>query len=282
MHKISVIIPAYNRAPVLPRAIDSVLAQTHAADEIIVIDDGSTDKTQQLIENQYPQIKYFSQKNKGVSAARNSGIKAASENWVCLLDSDDSWQANKLEKQIEAITKHAEFLICHTNETWYRDEKVLNQQKKHEKRGGHIFQHCLPLCAISPSSVMINKSLFDEVGLFDEDLPACEDYDMWLRICCQHPVLFINEALTNKFGGHDDQLSRQHWGMDRFRIIALEKCIQSNNLNDDDKQATIEMLVHKINLFLKGAAKHGRNEYCEKFEALLIRYQNNITSIKTS
>ncbi len=270
MLKISVIIPTYNRASTLPRAIDSVLAQSHAADEIIVVDDGSTDETIEIIGDQYPQIKLISQNNSGVSSARNTGIKNAIGNWICLLDSDDSWQDNKLEKQTEVIIDNPEYLICHTNENWYRDGKILNQGKKHEKRGGYnIFQHCLPLCAISPSSVMINKQVFDDVGLFDEDLPACEDYDMWLRICCKYPVLFIDEALTNKFGGHDDQLSRQHWGMDRFRIMALEKIIASNNLNKEDYQAATDMLIKKITIFLKGAEKHGKNEYCEKFEALL-------------
>jgi glycosyltransferase involved in cell wall biosynthesis len=272
MNKTSVIIPTFNRATVLSRAIDSVLSQSHAADEIIVIDDGSTDNTEQFIKKSYPQIKLIKQTNKGVSAARNTGIKQATGDWLCLLDSDDSWQKNKLEKQIEAINKNPEYLICHTNETWYRNGTVLNQAKKHEKRGGYIYQHCLPLCAISPSSVIINKTIFDDVGLFDESLPACEDYDMWLRICCKYPVLFIDEALTNKFGGHDDQLSQQHWGMDRFRILALEKSIQSNELSNEDKEAAIEMLLNKIRIFLKGAEKYGKNEYCDQFELLSQQY----------
>lgn len=272
MIKVSVIIPTYNRASILPRALDSVIKQTYQVDQIIVIDDGSTDETKDLINTVYPQIDFISQQNKGVSAARNIGIKKATSDWICLLDSDDSWQPDKLEKQIQAITENPEYLTCHTNETWYRNGKLLNQSKKHEKRGGHIFQHCLPLCAISPSSVIINKQLFDAVGLFDEDLPACEDYDMWLRICCRYPVLFIDEALTNKFGGHDDQLSRQHWGMDRFRIIALEKILKSNHLNKQDRQAAISMLLNKVTIFLKGTEKYGKNEYCEHFQSLLEQY----------
>jgi len=272
MHKISVIIPTYNRASVLPRAIDSVLSQSLVATEIIIVDDGSTDETPNLIAKENSKVKYIRQDNKGVSAARNLGIKNATSEWVCLLDSDDSWQADKLEKQVEALTNNPDYFICHTNETWFRNGKILNQGKKHKKLGGHIFQHCLPLCAISPSSVMIKKTLFDNVGLFDENLPACEDYDMWLRICSTYPVLFIDEALTNKFGGHDDQLSRQHWGMDRFRIIALEKIIKSKNLNIEDHQAATEMLLKKIDIFLKGAEKHGKNEYCEMFEIISKEY----------
>jgi len=272
MFKIAVIITTYNRVALLERAIDSVLAQSCPANEIIIVDDGSTDGTRDLIETRYSLINYIQQTNKGVSAARNTGIKSTKCDWICLLDSDDSWQPDKLEKQIQVLTDIPDYLICHTNEIWYRNGEVLNQGKKHEKHGGHIFQHCLPLCAISPSSVIINKQIFGDVGLFDESLPACEDYDMWLRICCKYPVLFLDEALTNKYGGHEDQLSRKHWGMDRFRIIALQKIIESNNLNETDRQAAINMLLNKITIFLKGTEKHGKNDYYEKFEALSKQY----------
>ncbi len=269
---ISVVIPTYNRSETLKRTLASVLNQSRPCDEIIVVDDGSNDNTQELLHTHYPQVNIVYQSNQGVSAARNNGIKQAKGNWLCLLDSDDSWQPDKLERQIEALSRNSEYKICHTNETWYRHGKLLNQQKKHEKRGGLIFQHCLPLCVISPSSVMIKKEIIDNVGLFDETLPACEDYDMWLRITCKYPVLFLDEALTNKFGGHDDQLSQKYWGMDRFRIVALEKRIESGDLNDIDRMAAIKMLQKKIAIFLKGAKKHGRNEYCEKFETLAKRY----------
>jgi len=272
MFKIAVIIPTYNRAAFLERALASVISQSYPATEVIVVDDGSTDNTQQFIADNYPQIRYLFQENKGVSAARNAGIDATTCEWVCLLDSDDSWQPDKLEEQCAALTENPDTLFCHTNEIWYRNGKLLNQGKKHEKHGGNIFQYCLPLCAISPSSAMINKKLFDKVGLFDENLPACEDYDMWLRICCQYPVLFLDEALTNKFGGHEDQLSRQHWGMDRFRIIALEKCIALQPLVETDRRAAIDMLLNKISIFLKGAEKHGENEYCEQFEEIAKQY----------
>jgi glycosyltransferase involved in cell wall biosynthesis len=272
MFKIAVIIPSYNRASLLPVAIESVLAQSCLATEIILVDDGSTDDTKQLVQSRYPQVRYLRQKNKGVSAARNTGINAATSDWICLLDSDDSWQPDKLERQTEALSKQADCLICHTNETWYRNGKILNQGKKHKKYGGYIFQHCLPLCAISPSSVMIKKQLFDEVGLFDENLPACEDYDMWLRICCKYPVLFLDQPLTNKYGGHADQLSRKHWGMDRFRIIALQKCIESSQLNDIDRHAAVAMLLRKTTIFLNGAEKHVHNKFCDEFRLLKEHY----------
>ena len=272
MFKIAVIIPTYNRVKLLKRAIESVVLQTYPATEIIVIDDGSTDGTFQFIKDNNYKINYLYQKNMGVSAARNTGIKATKCEWICLLDSDDSWQLDKLEKQCDALIENPNHLFCHTNEIWYRNKKILNQSKKHEKRGGYIFQDCLPLCAISPSSVIIKKEIFNSVGLFDENLPACEDYDMWLRICCRYQTLFLDEALINKFGGHDDQLSKKYWGMDRFRIIALQKCIESKMLDDSDLEAAISMLLKKITIFLKGAEKYGKNIYCEEFEAIANYY----------
>lgn len=278
MASVSVVIPTYNRVHLLERALDSVLGQTLAADEIIVVDDGSTDNTVSTLKSLHPEVKLIQQDNLGVSAARNTGISAARHDWIALLDSDDVWHENKLERQITALNNTPEYLICHSDEIWIRDGVRVNQMNKHKKAGGHIFQHCLPLCAISPSAVMIHRSLFDEIGLFDEDLPACEDYELWLRICSRYPVLFIDEALITKHGGHHDQLSRRYWGMDRFRIQALNKIVSANKLNDRDRDAAIKMMVDKINIYLAGAEKHGNTEHVEDFKELLTKYARDMVA----
>jgi len=278
MASVSVVIPTYNRVHLLERALDSVLGQTLAADEIIVVDDGSTDNTVSTLKSLHPEVKLIQQDNLGVSAARNTGISAARHDWIALLDSDDVWHENKLERLITELNNAPEYLICHSDEIWIRDGVRVNQMNKHKKAGGHIFQHCLPLCAISPSAVMIHRSLFDEIGLFDENLPACEDYDLWLRICSRYPVLFIDEALITKHGGHDDQLSRQYWGMDRFRIQALNKIVSANKLNYGDRDAAIKMMVNKINIYLAGAEKHGNTEHIEDFKELLTKYARDMVA----
>ena len=272
MASVTVVIPAYNRAHLLERCLDSVLGQTLAADEIIVVDDGSTDNTVSTLKSLHPDIKLIQQDNLGVSAARNTGISAARHDWIALLDSDDVWHENKLERQIMALNNAPEYLVCHSDEIWIRNGVRVNQMNKHRKAGGHIFQHCLPLCAISPSAVMIHRSLFDEIGLFDENFPACEDYDLWLRICSRYPVLYIDEALITKHGGHDDQLSRQHWGMDRFRIQALNKIVSELKLNASDRDAAIKMMLNKINIYLAGAEKHGNTEHVDEFKLLLKKH----------
>ena len=252
---ISVVIPTQNRRRLISRAIDSVRAQTRPASEILVVDDGSTDDTAPFIAETYPGVRLLRQSNRGVSAARNAGIRAAEAGLIAFLDSDDEWLPRKLERQIQAMEASPGALLCHTNEIWIRDGRRVNPMKKHQKFGGRIFEKALPLCVISPSSVLVERSLFDEVGFFDESLPACEDYDLWLRVCARFPVLFVDEPLIVKYGGHEDQLSRRHWGMDRFRIQALRKILAQRDLPIGYRRAAEAMLARKLEIFTRGARK---------------------------
>lgn len=265
---VSVIIPSYNRAHVLPRAIDSVLSQhltrfdaknpkpqaAIANIELIVVDDGSDDGTQELIARNYPDIRLLTQENQGVSAARNAGLAAASGEWIAFLDSDDVWLPNKLQRQWSQIQK-TQRLICHTEEIWIRNGVRVNQRKKHQKRGGWIYQYCLPLCVMSPSSIVLHRKVFAQCGEFDELLPACEDYDLWLRIAACYEIAYVEQPCIEKYGGHEDQLSRKHWGMDRFRIIALEKILNSGKLDTRQMEMTRAMLLKKNHILRMGAVK---------------------------
>jgi glycosyltransferase involved in cell wall biosynthesis len=272
--KISVVIPTFNRANTLPRALDSVWTQTWPAAEIIVVDDGSTDGTDELVANCYPDVRYLSQPQRGVSAARNRGIRAARSEWIALLDSDDAWLPTKLAEQTRLLRNRPGHRLCHTEEIWIRNGVRVNATKKHAKDGGHIFQACLPLCVISPSSALIHQSLFDEVGLFDERLPACEDYDLWLRICAREPVLFVDTPQILKYGGHDDQLSQRHWGMDRFRVQALRKLLATCDLAEDDRAAAAAMLAKKAGIIARGAEKRGNREAAATYRLLQHQYDS--------
>ena len=265
---ITVVVPTYNRLDPLRRALESLRGQTRVPDEVIVVDDGSTDDTAQRVAGDFPDVRLIRQEQRGVSAARNRGIEAASGEWIALLDSDDEWLPRKLERQLEALANEPEYRICHTDEVWIRNGRRVNPMRKHAKRGGWIFEHCLPLCAISPSSAMLHRSLFEEVGMFDESLPACEDYDMWLRVCSRYPVLFVDEALVVKYGGHDDQLSRRHWGMDRFRIRALEKIVATSGLDEAMRRAAVRTLVEKIDVYVAGARKREKWDEVSAYESM--------------
>ena len=269
---ITVIITSYNRGEIIGRAVDSVLGQTRSADEIILVDDGSSDNTDQLIKEKYPDIKYIWQDNRGIGHARNTGISQARGIWIAFLDSDDEWLPSKLKDQLQALQHQPDYKICYTNEIWIRNGKRVNPMKKHEKSGGLIFKNCLPLCIISPSSVILHRSVFEEHGLFDESLPVCEDYDLWLRFCAFLPILYLEKPQIIKYGGHSDQLSHKYWGMDRFRIIALEKIIKNPKLSPEDKDAATHILIEKIEIYIQGAAKRRKGDEVELYEAKKTKY----------
>ena len=186
MH-VSVIIPTYNRKHTLKRAIQSVYMQSLPPFEIIVVDDGSNDGTREWVKQKYPDIKYIYQKNSGVSSARNKGIKIARGDWIALLDSDDEWLPNKLNEQINKIKSNLDVKILHSNEIWIRNGVRVNQMKKHKKFGGYIFEKCLDICRISPSSVLLKKEILNDIGTFDESLKVCEDYDFCLLYTSPSP-----------------------------------------------------------------------------------------------
>lgn len=263
--KISVIIPTFNRKYVLHRAIESVANQTRPPIEIIVVDDGSTDGTKDWLANSFPSVKYIYQDNKGVSSARNRGIEVSKGSWVSFLDSDDEWMPTKLEEQESYIIENPEIKFCHTNEIWIRNGVRVNQMKKHQKYGGDIFEKCLDICRISPSSVLIKKDVLDKIGLFDESLKVCEDYDMWLRWASRFSVLFLDRQLIIKYGGHSDQLSRVNSGIERYRIKSLENLLNSHILSEVQSRHARDQLVIKLKIYAKGLEKRNRLDELDTF-----------------
>ena len=253
--KISVIIPTYNRKKTLARAIQSVINQSLSSFEILIIDDGSNDGSEEWVKENFQNIKYIYQNNRGVSSARNIGIENANGDWVAFLDSDDEWLPNKLHEQVKAIDSNPEVKFFHTNEIWIRNGVRVNQMKKHKKYGGYIFEKCLDICRVSPSSVLIQKEVFDNIGVFDESLRVCEDYDLWLRITSKYPVAFLDVPLIYKYGGHADQLSKVNDGIESYRIQSLEKIINSGFLSDEQKVMAVNALVNKMKIYSKGLKK---------------------------
>jgi len=261
MTKVSVIIPTFNRAHLVGRAISSALFQTFENYEILVVDDGSTDSTGKVVAQFGSRIRYIPLgTNRGVSAARNAGIRESSAPYIAFLDSDDYWLPEKLSAQIRFFQDDPEVLICQIEEHWIRRGRRVNPGKIHQKPSGDIFSPSLRLCLVSPSAVMISRSLLDETGLFDETLPACEDYDLWLRIAARYPIPLIERPLVIKTGGHSDQLSRRFFGMDRFRIRSLANLLHRNTLTFAQEQETLEELKRKCHIYAKGCFKRGRKK----------------------
>ena len=204
------------------------------------------------------------------------------------LDSDDLWEQGKLATQVKWIERHPDLQMVYTDEIWIRNGVRVNPMNKHRKYSGDIFRYCLPLCIVSPSSVLLRAEVLREVGGFDESMPVCEDYDLWLRIAKHYPFHFIAEKLIVKRGGHEDQLSRKYWGMDRWRVYALEKLLQENKLdgeqNDrvvllkenrlkkEQKDLVVTMLIEKCEILINGFGKRGKKSEKEYYRNLVARY----------
>ena len=269
---VSVIIPTYNRAWCLPQAVASVREQTFQDFELIIVDDGSRDDTARIASSWGPPVRFLQQTNQGVSAARNRGIQASCGRLLAFLDSDDWWQPEKLAHQVAFFDAHPDAMICQTDEIWIRRGVRVNPKQRHRKPSGWIFEPSLGLCLVSPSAVMMRRELFDAVGLFDEELPACEDYDLWLRVSARYPIHLIEEPLVVKRGGHPDQLSRQH-SLDRYRIQSLDKILGSGTLSDDQSCAAKAKLVEKCIIYAAGCRKRGKIREAETYEALAEQYR---------
>jgi len=265
MTGISVIIPSYNREPFLERALVSIGRQTLSCNEIIVVDDGSNDDTCACVQrfakaSDEIQVKYICQSNQGPAAARNLGIKEASGSHIAFLDSDDHWQKKKLAIQYAAMKAHPDIFISHTREKWFRRGKHLNQKKIHQPGAGDIFQHCLQLCAVGMSTVMVRRELFEIAGVFNEKLRCCEDYDLWLRVSSRHQFLLVEQALTIKEGGREDQVSYQfRVGMDKLRIGAILDLLAQDFLSIKQVQYSLEELKRKCIVYGTGCMRHRKS-----------------------
>lgn len=261
---VSVVLPTYNRGWALREAVDSVLDQDYGNLELLVVDDGSTDDTPRLLSAYGDRLRCLRQANRGVSAARNAGIRASRGELIALLDSDDIWLPGKLTAQVDYFRRHPRALIGQTQEIWIRNGIRVNPGKRHRKEAGMIFERSLALCLVSPSAVMMRPSLLATVGLFDESLPACEDYDLWLRIAWRHPVHLIDRPLIVKRGGHADQLSRMP-ELDKFRIQAIARLLGGGFLSPAQRAASIDMLKTKCEIYAQGCRKRGRMEEARRY-----------------
>lgn len=261
---ISVIIPTYNRASVLFRAIDSVLAQTYKNYELLIVDDGSSDETHELLLPliKLEKIKYFKHQNRGVSATRNVGVQKASGELITFLDSDDEWLPHKLQEQLNFIAQNPQIQIVYGEELWIRNGKRVNQKAIHKKSGGHIFPACVQQCLIAPSSVMLFKNLFLQMGGFDESFTICEDYDLWLKISSLMEIGFIANPLIIKHGGHDDQLSTKYVAMDFWRLKSMLGILKTRILNPEDQRLVVDSMKRRGAILMQGYQKYGNlNDY---------------------
>jgi glycosyltransferase involved in cell wall biosynthesis len=283
MASVDVVIPVYNRQEPLERAVNSVVNQSYTDWTLTIVDDGSGADFKAWLKEKMNSS--WSRLNlqvitllerRGVSRARNLGVDKGSSPWVAFLDSDDEWLPQKLEKQLAYAKEYPQYLLIHTEEIWVRNGARVNACKKHAKSGGRIFLRCLPLCCISPSTTLIARSLYVQQEGFREDFPVCEDYELWLRICSQYEVGFLQEALIVKYGGHADQLSRSEVGMDYWRVKALAPFLKSQYLAENEREAVATTIKAKCRILLNGYKKY--ENWC-RYDEVNSLYQQSAGAI---
>jgi len=270
---VTVILPTWNRVKWLSRSVESVLSQTFKDFELIVVDDGSTDSSSELLKNYSEKIRTFIfDNNHGVSKARNFAISNSSSEWIAFLDSDDYWHPEKLQKQIDLIKIDSQCPIHFTDEIWVRNGVRVNPKKKHQKQEGWIFQPSLELCLISPSSVILKREIMERHGMFDETLPVCEDYDLWLRLTYRYKVKLLNQKLMTRYGGHPDQLSKSDWGIDRYRIKSIKKVLDTENLIPKDIYAAKKILKKRCKILANGFHKRDKIKEADYYTKIINSY----------
>jgi len=261
---ISVIIPTFNRLIFLKEAVESVEKQSSRDFELIIVDDGSTDGTGEYIESR--PAKYIRLGHSGFPGrVRNAGAEAAEGRYLAFLDSDDLWEPEKLNKQIEYLAAYPKIEICHTREVWLRNGRVVSQSKQRYKRSGNIFNHALKKCIIGPSTVIVSRRLFTESGGFREDMEIAEDYELWLRITNDYEVGYIDEPLVIKRGGHRDQLSEKYGQIEIFRIKALQQNLEGGIFQGKNKIIACREMASKCQIYGSGALKRGKREEGEYY-----------------
>ena len=281
---LSVIIPTHNRQEMLRQAVVSVLSQDVFRGpkpvvpfELLVVDDGSTDRTEDVVREMGRRVRYHFRPHGGVSAARNAGLALARGEMIAFLDSDDLWLEDKIRVQLNFMKTFPRAAVCYTEERWIRHGRPVNPCRKHRKPSGWIFEQVLPLCLLSLSSALFRRQVFERVGGFDESLPACEDYDLGIRIAQRYPIHLISRPLIVKRGGHGDQLSHRHWGLDRFRVASLEKALNLE-LSLRQRELVRREIVRKCRILAAGFRKRGNVTEAETYERRIDLYTASLAS----
>lgn len=278
MIKVSVVIPSFNRPEKTIVAINSVLNQSYTNFELIVIDDGSQDKLigEKIFKENKNNIDcklHRNEVNAGVSYSRNRGVEYSTGEWIAFLDSDDEWLPRKLEYQVKWIEKNSNYSICQTREIWVRNNVRVNPPKGYEKVADDIFDISLKRCMITPSSVMIKRDLYNKYHGFNESLPACEDYDLWLKICSKEKIGLIDKQLLIRYGGHEDQLSSTVKVLDKYRVRAMLDLLCIGDLSEMQRMHVYSVLSKKAEILSNGFKKRGKNKEYERYKRLSEKYR---------
>jgi len=272
---VSVIIPVYNRFEMAKEAVSSVLGQTYRDFEVIIVDDGSIDMTEALAVyfKDDRRVKYIKLKHSGMPGfVRNKGVEISIGKYLAFLDSDDLWVDSKLDKQVKYLENNISYRVVHTREAWIRSGKTISQSGFNHKRFGNVFSDALIKCIIGPSTVLLEKNLYEELGGFRDDLEIAEDYELWLRLTNSNTVGYINDALITKRAGHIGQLSEKYGQIEIFRIQGLHNLVEQSFFNLENQQLAEKELAKKCKIYAAGCRKRNKTEEAEIHESLAAKY----------
>lgn len=282
---VCVTIPTYNRASLLSRAVESVMRQSYADWHLWVVDDGSTDGTAELLDT-YADGRIHTSRipHQGVSAARNAGVRMSRGRGELLafLDSDDEWLPLKLEWQIEYWNENPQIGLVYSSEIWIRGGRRVNPPKQYRGTSGRVLIPSIRACVISPSTAMMKRETFEELGGFDESYPVCEDYDLWLRLCSRHEVGWIPEPLVIRHGGRPDQLSESTPAMDYWRVKAMAHLHETTSLSADEQVVLEEEIVRRGRVLLKGYRSRGNSGSFDEVLSLIQTVVPDFRMLRTS
>ena len=258
--KVSVVIPVFNRPRSLEQAITSVLGQSRQVFEMIVVDDSSKEdlsRCRNLVEASGHRWLSLPS-NIGPAGARNTGAAEVRGDWIAFLDSDDIWRPRKLQSQVDWHRRHPEIRVSQCEEAWFRHgQPVRKPAAWRQPETGRIFEACVHRCLIGPSCVMIERSLFHDLGGFDPSYRVCEDYELWLRLTLRESVGLVEGGpLVERRAGQPDQLSVITPAMDRFRVRALQGLLRSAELSPSQSCLVLDAIAEKAGILARGAARH--------------------------
>ena len=221
---VSIILPTYNRVNVIERAVYSILNQTYENFELIIVDDGSKDDTEQIVTAiEDKRIRYIALgQNRGPAAARNEGVRQSKYNYIAFQDSDDEWKSDKLEKQMKTLQENPDVAIVY--HSYQTDRGVAYPQEwiAKEQRQGQIFPYLLRGNMIGTPTILMRKECFQAVGGFREDMRCIEDHEFVLRIAHEYPIAYIDENLLNVY----TSLDSVNYQMEHFitaKLYVIEK-----------------------------------------------------------
>lgn len=307
---VTVVVPTCNRKDFVTQALHSVFSQNYRNFEIVVVDDGSTDGTAahllrtfgaearavELVARRNPAaltpfyhtfthqgllVRYEYHQNRGLGAARNRGIRHARGSYIAFLEAEDIWEPGHLRSQIDFLEGHRGACIARVGERPAKEGPRSRRARRGEVASGNLFAQALEQAPAGISCAVVHRSCFAECGEFDENMPACEDYDLWLRLTARFPVYYVEGPEVTRRAPRPDG-SPHAWTSDRFRVYSLEKSFQSGQLDSEQRFLVSQALVRRCERLVEGYRRQKSEERANFYERKRRRFGQEVRKLRAT